>query len=772
MTVNLLQCTFSGGEVSEGVAARVDLPKYQEALLRAKNVFIRPYGGLEKRPGTLFVKKLTPPFGRERLVRFAAGAGKHFLLLFTAGKLEAYLDDVLRSSLSTPFDDEDVRELDFAQSANTLFIASGRHPVKRLFREADDVWTLEDLPVLIPPFAETRRDVSLSPSAAVGQIILTASQDLFAADWAGRFLNVYQEAPATTVDVPAAGSVSAAVLVGAGWSFVTRGNWTGTITIEKLKTEDGKQKGDWLKFKEYKSDYTTDTASNAGANFTDSGAAEGEPFFLRISSSGSGSYAPAAKHGTLTANGLFNQGVVKVVSVTDNTHAAAEVIKPLAQGNGSIAVWAAGLWDPASGYPRAVSFFQDRLALAGSSLKPNGLWFSKTGDYTNFDVTEAAGKLTDDSAVNTAVIARDLFDIRALVSANDFLIFTSGNVWLVAGSAVLKPSELNIRMQTGFGASFIAPLCVGSRTLYVQEGRTKLRDAGYSFESDGYLSEDLTVLSDHLLGDDLTIEDIKLVEEPECKVFVLRSDGVLLCLTYLREQKVFAWSTVETEGRFTAIGAVRSGTRDVLYAVVERDGPEGAARFLEKFAPGAQGDFPAAYCLLDCAESIAGNASTTVTGLSRFAGRRVAVTGDDALFDEAGYAVDADGVLELPYLCERLYIGLPYEMEIALPDVHANLNGSGSTLGHLKVINKVLLRLHNSFGGEVSTGESAPAREIFTLAQAGRNMLEADLRVRLRSGVFAVTLSQDTNYYGRVTLRHWAALPFKLSALSREVKFT
>jgi hypothetical protein len=38
--------------------------------------------------------------------------------------------------------------------------------------------------------------------------------------------------------------------------------------------------------------------------------------------------------------------------------------------------------------------------------------------------------------------------------------------------------------------------------------------------------------------------------------------------------------------------------------------------------------------------------------------------------------------------------------------------------------------------------------------------------------VFAVTLSQETNYYGRVAIRHRAALPFKLSALSREVKFT
>ena len=51
---NYLQSSFATGVISRDVAARVDLEKYQAALLEATNVYIRPYGGLYKRPGSIF----------------------------------------------------------------------------------------------------------------------------------------------------------------------------------------------------------------------------------------------------------------------------------------------------------------------------------------------------------------------------------------------------------------------------------------------------------------------------------------------------------------------------------------------------------------------------------------------------------------------------------------------------------------------------------------------------------------------------------------------
>jgi hypothetical protein len=174
----------------------------------------------------------------------------------------------------------------------------------------------------------------------------------------------------------------------------------------------------------------------------------------------------------------------------------------------------------------------------------------------------------------------------------------------------------------------------------------------------------------------------------------------------------------------------------------------------------------------DSSEAIAGNASRRIEGLYRFAGKRVMVTAGDALFDEEGYLVDDAGVLELPEVYGDLTVGLPYEMALALPDLHASLSGAGSTLGHKRAVDRAALRVNSSFGGTVQTAEGAPARDIFTLKGAGRNMLEGELGVKLFTGVVQVALSQDTNYHGRLTVRHRAALPFEVSAIGREVKFT
>ena len=57
--IYILQPSFATGEISPDVASRVDLDKYQSALLQAHNVFIRPYGSAYRRPGTEFVTDIT-----------------------------------------------------------------------------------------------------------------------------------------------------------------------------------------------------------------------------------------------------------------------------------------------------------------------------------------------------------------------------------------------------------------------------------------------------------------------------------------------------------------------------------------------------------------------------------------------------------------------------------------------------------------------------------------------------------------------------------------
>ena len=64
--IYILQPSFASGEISPDVASRVDLDKYQSALLQAQNVFIRPYGSAYRRPGTEMVDTILGGYTRRK----------------------------------------------------------------------------------------------------------------------------------------------------------------------------------------------------------------------------------------------------------------------------------------------------------------------------------------------------------------------------------------------------------------------------------------------------------------------------------------------------------------------------------------------------------------------------------------------------------------------------------------------------------------------------------------------------------------------------------
>lgn len=64
------QVNFAKGEVSEELRARFDVQAYASAVKRARNVRVKKYGGLEKRPGTRFVSEVYNDTAPVRLMPF------------------------------------------------------------------------------------------------------------------------------------------------------------------------------------------------------------------------------------------------------------------------------------------------------------------------------------------------------------------------------------------------------------------------------------------------------------------------------------------------------------------------------------------------------------------------------------------------------------------------------------------------------------------------------------------------------------------------------
>ena len=77
-----IQPAFTGGEISGEVASRVDLEKYQLALLTAENAIIRPYGPVYKRPGSIYAGRMKYDDRAAILVRFEYSVEISYLLEF------------------------------------------------------------------------------------------------------------------------------------------------------------------------------------------------------------------------------------------------------------------------------------------------------------------------------------------------------------------------------------------------------------------------------------------------------------------------------------------------------------------------------------------------------------------------------------------------------------------------------------------------------------------------------------------------------------------
>jgi hypothetical protein len=235
------------------------------------------------------------------------------------------------------------------------------------------------------------------------------------------------------------------------------------------------------------------------------------------------------------------------------------------------------------GYPATGAFVQQRLALANRTLTPEQVDLSRVGDYFNFTRSEITN---DADAVRFSLAGNQVNPIRHLLELGRLLVFTAAGIWSVEGDSdgVVRPTAINLRQQVYSGSSSLRPLVVVNSALYVQARANIVRDLGFSFQDDGYRSNDLTAYAGHLMRG-YTLVDWAYQETPDSIVWIVRSDGALLGLTYIREQEVVAWHRHDTlGGTFERVCVIPENGKDVLYAIVCRTINGTERRYIERMA--------------------------------------------------------------------------------------------------------------------------------------------------------------------------------------------
>ena len=517
-------------------------------------------------------------------------------------------------------------------------------------------------------------NATITPSGTTEEITITSSTSIFDSDSVGNFMKITHEMPSKTVSTT--DGTSASVKVGDGWKIITHGTWSGDCYVER-SLDNG---GTWEEYRSY--------SSSDDFNASESGTVD-KPCLLRIRCATSGSGCSA----DLTALPYTHEGTVKITEYVSATQVKAEVITELGSTEPTPDFYW-GAWSDEFGYPSCVCFFQDRLCFACTKMQPYMLWMSRTGDYNNFGVEKADGTVTDDSAVALSFISRKQFNILHLVPTTDLIVLTDGNEWLVSGASVVTPTEANPKNQTSRGSTDVEPIAIGSKLVFVQRRGKVVRDMGYSFESDQYDGADLTLLAKHLTRKSVITDDA-YKQEPDSLIYFVTNDGKILCLTYVKDQNVYAWSSLDTDGEFESVCNIGGAEEDTVYCVVKRTVNGETVRYIESFAPYPDTDEPNDYIMLDCAKSMT-VATREVSGFNWLAGKAVTVLADGREHNDI--EIDEDGNLLLPVPATDIVVGLPYKSVIELPNVSINAQ-DGSIQGRKKKVSTVYLQLTNSLGG-------------------------------------------------------------------------
>ena len=232
----------------------------------------------------------------------------------------------------------------------------------------------------------------------------------------------------------------------------------------------------------------------------------------------------------------MNSGKATITARTNTIVAVATITTAFTNTN-AITNWQLGYWSGTTGYPRTVSFFEQRLVFAGSTSYPQTIWASQSSIYTDFD-TGSAGAA--DAFIYT-IAANKVNAIRWLAPARDLVVGTTGGEFRVGKPAgePLKPDNVNITQQTTYGGYTTEAIQIGNAILFVQKQRKKIREFSYQFKDDEYAAPDMCILAEHITGTGIT--DIAYAQEPESVYWAVRDDGVLLGMTYKREEDVIAW---------------------------------------------------------------------------------------------------------------------------------------------------------------------------------------------------------------------------------------
>jgi hypothetical protein len=595
-------------------------------------------------------------------------------------------------------------------------------------------------------------NTTVKASDVYGDITLTASDDIFAKSDEGslfaltHFLETdYKKGtPSST-----GGNLQVSVLPKSNVYVESFGFWDGNFSLEKydpvslqwvnVRTQSGNRSQNYSLTEENTSESiashrVTSTEFNTGVW---SGENEKQRGYITIQSIG-GDYTGHVLITEYVSPTVVKGTVKKQLASTDETRD-----------------FAFAAWNGEKGYPSATGFYEDRLVFAGSKGFPQTFWTSKTGDYYNFGTSIPSA---DDDGITATLNGGQMNGIKAIIAFGEMLLLTAGGEFKVSGGGkAITGSNVLSQPQEYRGVSDVNPVTIGSRIIYVQHQGNIIRDLAYSYDVDKYTGDDLNLLASHLFEGHKIIS-MTYQQIPNSIVWCVRDDGLLLGLTYIKEQDIYAWHQHTTAGgKFVSVCNIGGSTEDKLYAVIER----GGQYYVEIMESRDKSTNVEDQFFVDSGITYEGEATDEISGLEHLEGYTVAILADGNVLPQQTVE---NGKVFLGNKYKKVHVGLPIDAEIKTLPIDFTAQ-DGTYLSRKKRIAAVTLLLKDSRGGLFGMKENELDEFKWRSNEAYGEPIS------LQTGKFKVTIKSATyDETQQITIKQPDPLPMTVLSLIPEIE--
>ena len=718
--------------------------------------------------GTIWLRIGTTPGGMDiindasfdpgsHVIDFSPGVTTYFIEWFYVDAVEATLRDFRSLSgddpqcLQTPWSGSQMRDLRYAQSLNTMWLASGTGPVQTLKRRGVASWSLCDFQPDNGPFAPLNlSNISLTPSDLRGIITVTSSAPLFAEYDVGSLLRITTTGQTVIDTLDAPGDVTASIRV----TGIEENRQFQVQLNDALDPGDSvvleRSVGNELSFATVQ---TFGPGSSAATNIDDE--FDNAIIFYRLRLDTSGGTPKTVQ--LIYSNGA-SEGVMRITEVLADNEVLADVITPLSSTGGTT-LWAFGAWNARFGYPRAVALEDGRLWF----FRGNTYWASGSDDFGDFEVgtlADAALSRTVGGIMNTAE--------WAVGADGKLLLGMRGGEVSIGSSAfdeVIIPANVRARNRTSRGSMNHQAATVDDHAVFISRSRERLYRFGYNPNRDDYDAFHLTRLNRDIGRETLdggsNFLEIAFAYEPEPRLYIVREDGQCVGCVYDLEEQVVAFYRIKIpDAKILSVCALPGQPEDTVRFAVERTVNGAPYRTIERLAPEHWSEVQDA-CRLYGAVPFSGSDITNIGNLDHLEGSEVYAWADGR---QGGPYTVTGGEITLDEPADVGFVGTLYSGRYKSPRI------SSSTLSAWKKLERLAIWVYQTAGGGLRWGRMFDEEVMDTIPDATEDFL-VDGPIEVFSEDYEFPLEGATKRDPRLYIEAHTAGPATVLALAPIVEY-